>query len=101
MTNEEFESLKEGDKVVLVDNIHDIAKNQGDVYVLKGVFIPGEVYEVDSSSRTESKGWVSIRYTTDGATGHGWPRERWELYTEPIDDIYKRLGMEVNDVHET
>ena len=98
MTEEEREQLVDGDKVILVGNIEYIvdAMHGDDDHVLKNTFIPGEVYEVDIGLSHDN--WIAIKKNASGNDGHGWPNDRWLKANEPIVDIYKHLGMEVDNV---
>ncbi len=95
MTEEEYKLLENGDQVMLVDNIRDIAANTRDANVLEDTFIPGDIYEV--LMEEPSDGWVGIDKNAKGNSNHGWPRERWQLINKHLsNDLYKILGMEAN-----
>ncbi len=96
MTREEYEDLKPGDLVRLVDEIREIANNEGDNYVLDSIFVPGNHYVIRSTDCTNDN-WIEILKNEQGGSGHGWPYSRWETVdSKSSENLYKILGMEAN-----
>ncbi len=89
----EYEAFKPGDEVMLVDNIEEMA---GPEWETLGacIFEKGEIYTVVNQTDSGNKAWVSIEFTSNGDTGHGWPRERWQFANTETIDIYELFKME-------
>ena len=89
----EYKTFEPGDKVMLVDNIEEIAGTDWET-LTKGIFEKNEIYTVKEQNEQGNRPWVSIEETSGGETGHGWPRERWQFANIKSIDIYDLFKME-------
>ena len=72
MTLEEYNSLQDGDKVSLVDDIESIARSEYNYVVKNNIYSKGTIYEVSiEDGALNSRGWVRIKSVNNGQPDHG------------------------------